>query len=197
MIIIFHTPPPFCLCTPPSAPFESITVPGPLQISAFFVSQVSVVVYMTACLCVAPHVPTFVFGYSETFSFMLTGEDGSRRFGYCRRLLVSHRSAPCSHPRRAPVCCDRRFHLDTRCSFPVVLLTRLSAVSKRKEIIKNNNVFFLKKKICTTWKPKLGVKQLKKTNAGKDDHTHRYSSCPVNTLNSVRITNTRITRASL
>lgn len=27
--------------------------------------------------------------YSETFSFMLTGEDGSRRFGYCRRLLVS------------------------------------------------------------------------------------------------------------
>uniref|UniRef100_A0A8C1MLC8 DENN domain containing 2B n=1 Tax=Cyprinus carpio TaxID=7962 RepID=A0A8C1MLC8_CYPCA len=26
---------------------------------------------------------------SETFSFMLTGEDGSRRFGYCRRLLVS------------------------------------------------------------------------------------------------------------
>lgn len=27
--------------------------------------------------------------FSETFSFMLTGEDGSRRFGYCRRLLVS------------------------------------------------------------------------------------------------------------
>ncbi len=27
--------------------------------------------------------------YSETFSFVLTGEDGSRRFGYCRRLLVS------------------------------------------------------------------------------------------------------------
>lgn len=26
---------------------------------------------------------------SETFSFVLTGEDGSRRFGYCRRLLVS------------------------------------------------------------------------------------------------------------
>ncbi|XP_055057853.2 DENN domain-containing protein 2B [Misgurnus anguillicaudatus] len=26
---------------------------------------------------------------SETFSFMLTGEDGSRRFGYCRRLLPS------------------------------------------------------------------------------------------------------------
>ncbi|KTF72955.1 hypothetical protein cypCar_00036544 [Cyprinus carpio] len=25
---------------------------------------------------------------SETFSFMLTGEDGSRRFGYCRRLLI-------------------------------------------------------------------------------------------------------------
>uniref|UniRef100_A0A8C8RQW8 DENN domain containing 2B n=1 Tax=Pelusios castaneus TaxID=367368 RepID=A0A8C8RQW8_9SAUR len=28
---------------------------------------------------------------SETFSFMLTGEDGSRRFGYCRRLLVNGR----------------------------------------------------------------------------------------------------------
>ncbi|XP_063800122.1 DENN domain-containing protein 2B isoform X2 [Pseudophryne corroboree] len=27
--------------------------------------------------------------HSETFSFMLTGEDGSRRFGYCRRLLPS------------------------------------------------------------------------------------------------------------
>uniref|UniRef100_A0A8C6VV82 DENN domain containing 2A n=1 Tax=Nothobranchius furzeri TaxID=105023 RepID=A0A8C6VV82_NOTFU len=26
---------------------------------------------------------------SETFSFVLTGEDGSRRFGYCRRLLLS------------------------------------------------------------------------------------------------------------
>lgn len=26
---------------------------------------------------------------SETFSFVLTGEDGSRWFGYCRKLLVS------------------------------------------------------------------------------------------------------------
>lgn len=41
------------------------------------------------CLCVISHVYTFVFCCSETFSFMLTGEDGSRRFGYCRRLLVS------------------------------------------------------------------------------------------------------------
>ncbi|XP_043944181.1 DENN domain-containing protein 2A isoform X2 [Protopterus annectens] len=31
-------------------------------------------------------VPVTVFA-SETFSFVLTGEDGSRRFGYCRRLL--------------------------------------------------------------------------------------------------------------
>ncbi|ELK13798.1 DENN domain-containing protein 2A [Pteropus alecto] len=31
------------------------------------------------CFC-PPH-------HSETFSFVLTGEDGSRRFGYCRRLL--------------------------------------------------------------------------------------------------------------
>ncbi|KAJ8396717.1 hypothetical protein AAFF_G00015550 [Aldrovandia affinis] len=33
---------------------------------------------------------------SETFSFMLTGEDGSRRFGYCRRLL------PCGKGARLP-----------------------------------------------------------------------------------------------
>uniref|UniRef100_A0A671PQX9 DENN domain-containing protein 2A-like n=1 Tax=Sinocyclocheilus anshuiensis TaxID=1608454 RepID=A0A671PQX9_9TELE len=33
---------------------------------------------------------------SETFSFVLTGEDGSRRFGYCRRLL------PSSKGRRLP-----------------------------------------------------------------------------------------------
>ncbi|XP_064193005.1 DENN domain-containing protein 2B-like isoform X2 [Anguilla rostrata] len=33
---------------------------------------------------------------SETFSFMLTGEDGSRRFGYCRRLL------PCGKVPRLP-----------------------------------------------------------------------------------------------
>uniref|UniRef100_A0A8C7CTB4 DENN domain containing 2A n=1 Tax=Oncorhynchus kisutch TaxID=8019 RepID=A0A8C7CTB4_ONCKI len=29
---------------------------------------------------------------SETFSFVLTGEDGSRRFGYCRRLLPTGKS---------------------------------------------------------------------------------------------------------
>lgn len=27
---------------------------------------------------------------SEMFAFVLTGEDGSRRFGYCRRLLVNN-----------------------------------------------------------------------------------------------------------
>ncbi|XP_029768661.1 DENN domain-containing protein 2A [Terrapene carolina triunguis] len=32
--------------------------------------------------------PIYQFA-SETFSFVLTGEDGSRRFGYCRRLLPS------------------------------------------------------------------------------------------------------------
>lgn len=29
--------------------------------------------------------------FSETFSFVLTGEDGSRWFGYCKKLLVSTR----------------------------------------------------------------------------------------------------------
>lgn len=55
------------------------------------------------------HVCTFF--YSETFSFMLTGEDGSRRFGYCRRLLVSHCWTPAPllpvHTPLSPVCCDR------------------------------------------------------------------------------------------
>uniref|UniRef100_A0A8B9FDY1 UDENN domain-containing protein n=1 Tax=Amazona collaria TaxID=241587 RepID=A0A8B9FDY1_9PSIT len=53
---------------------------------------------------------------SETFSFMLTGEDGSRRFGYCRRLLVSTSSSSqntefCEEPR--PLCCphDSCLHL--------------------------------------------------------------------------------------
>lgn len=36
---------------------------------------------------------TFLFAAvilpSEMFAFVLTGEDGSRRFGYCRRLLVN------------------------------------------------------------------------------------------------------------
>lgn len=31
---------------------------------------------------------------SETFSFVLTGEDGSRWFGYCKKLLVSSRLVP-------------------------------------------------------------------------------------------------------
>lgn len=33
--------------------------------------------------------PDSVLFLSETFSFVLTGEDGSRWFGYCRKLLVS------------------------------------------------------------------------------------------------------------
>ncbi|KAG8523363.1 DENN domain-containing protein 2A [Galemys pyrenaicus] len=36
--------------------------------------------------------------HSETFSFVLTGEDGSRRFGYCRRLLVSPFSCQPAQP---------------------------------------------------------------------------------------------------
>uniref|UniRef100_A0A2K5ZWG0 DENN domain containing 2A n=1 Tax=Mandrillus leucophaeus TaxID=9568 RepID=A0A2K5ZWG0_MANLE len=38
---------------------------------------------------------------SETFSFVLTGEDGSRRFGYCRRLLnhLNPGGRGCSEPR--------------------------------------------------------------------------------------------------
>lgn len=34
--------------------------------------------------------PAFIsLSTSETFSFVLTSEDGSQRFGYCRRLLVT------------------------------------------------------------------------------------------------------------
>lgn len=35
-----------------------------------------------------PHILSFFF-CSETFSFVLTDVDGSRKIGYCRRLLVS------------------------------------------------------------------------------------------------------------
>lgn len=42
------------------------------------------------CLVLFCYIMRFCFpDLSETFSFVLTGEDGSRRFGYCRRLLVS------------------------------------------------------------------------------------------------------------
>lgn len=33
--------------------------------------------------------PSLIVVYSETFSFVLTGEDGSRWFCYCRKILVS------------------------------------------------------------------------------------------------------------
>lgn len=39
--------------------------------------------------CVVNLTPTLLWSPSETFSFVLTGEDGSRWFGYCRKLLVS------------------------------------------------------------------------------------------------------------
>lgn len=39
--------------------------------------------------CVLNLTPTLLWLPSETFSFVLTGEDGSRWFGYCRKLLVS------------------------------------------------------------------------------------------------------------
>lgn len=81
------------------------------------------VVYMFISLCVDFHVCTFIFCYSETFSFMLTGEDGSRRFGYCRRLLVSHHLTlhpllPV-HTLLSPVCCDRAFYVNMWYCFPV------------------------------------------------------------------------------
>ncbi|NWT61781.1 DEN2C protein, partial [Erythrocercus mccallii] len=37
--------------------------------------------------CVVNLTPTLLWFPSETFSFVLTGEDGSRWFGYCRKLL--------------------------------------------------------------------------------------------------------------
>ncbi|XP_046898342.1 LOW QUALITY PROTEIN: suppression of tumorigenicity 5 protein [Hypomesus transpacificus] len=61
-------------------------------------ARVCVCVYVVSCLranvYALPHGDGNVcvcvcFPCSETFSFMLTGEDGSRRFGYCRRLLPS------------------------------------------------------------------------------------------------------------
>ncbi|XP_035417265.1 DENN domain-containing protein 2C isoform X4 [Cygnus atratus] len=39
---------------------------------------------------------------SETFSFVLTGEDGSRWFGYCKKLLVSKKLLPEGKGKRLP-----------------------------------------------------------------------------------------------
>lgn len=39
--------------------------------------------------CVMNLTPILLWFPSETFSFVLTGEDGSRWFGYCKKLLVS------------------------------------------------------------------------------------------------------------
>lgn len=45
---------------------------------------------ITDCSIAEPLFPAFaVVLLSEMFAFVLTGEDGSRRFGYCRRLLVN------------------------------------------------------------------------------------------------------------
>ena len=42
---------------------------------------------ISSCL----HLKLLTVFFSETFSFVLTGEDGSRWFGYCKKLLVSPR----------------------------------------------------------------------------------------------------------
>lgn len=43
----------------------------------------------SSCLALKLLPVFFFFFFSETFSFVLTGEDGSRWFGYCKKLVVS------------------------------------------------------------------------------------------------------------
>lgn len=45
--------------------------------------------YVNYCLAQVTQSHKSHFISSETFSFVLTGEDGSRWFGYCKKLLVS------------------------------------------------------------------------------------------------------------
>lgn len=154
-MIIFHTPPPFYLCTPPAAPFECITMPGPIQ-SRSVLSQVSAVVFTTlslrcsscAYICFWPQRDLLLhvdWGGRQQEVWVLQAPAG-------KPLFISLFA-----PRWAPVCCDRRFYLNTRCSFLWRCWCDRVLCPKRKEIAKNNNN--VKNK---TWKTKLGVKRLKK-----------------------------------
>lgn len=42
-----------------------------------------------------PEAKTQVSEHSETFSFILTGGDGSKQFGYCKRFLDENKVAQC------------------------------------------------------------------------------------------------------
>lgn len=193
MMIIFHTPPPFYLCTPPAAPFECITMPGPIQ-SCSVLSQVSAVVFTTLCLCVAPHVHIFVFGLSETFSFMLTGEDGSRRFGYCRRLLVSRCSSPCSHPAEPLFVVTDAFIWTlgvVSCGAADVTVCFVRKGKKSLRIIMSKIKHEKLNRVWNAWKNKCG----QRLSHLLLQQLSSMCVCPVNTLNSVsRATNTQTTQ---
>ncbi len=106
------------LCTTAAMPSHKCkTEPEPTQrcCAVFVCICMCNCLHASASLCWFSCVYICFFCCSETFSFMLTGEDGSRRFGYCRRLLVSHCSAPHPllpvHTLLSPVCCDRPFYV--------------------------------------------------------------------------------------
>lgn len=83
--------------------------------------------------------------YSETFSFMLTGEDGSRRFGYCRRLLVSCCRTP--HP-LLPPCWAQLVPTDMWYIWKSVRATHETSISRIKW---NYNVALLRREPQHMW----------------------------------------------
>ncbi|XP_021541427.1 DENN domain-containing protein 2B isoform X4 [Neomonachus schauinslandi] len=75
---------------------------------------------------------------SETFSFMLTGEDGSRRFGYCRRLLVLELRRPMD---------SRLEHVDFECLFTCLSVRQLIRIFA--SLLLERRVIFVADKLST------------------------------------------------
>ncbi|XP_032497332.1 suppression of tumorigenicity 5 protein isoform X2 [Phocoena sinus] len=75
---------------------------------------------------------------SETFSFMLTGEDGSRRFGYCRRLLVLELRRPMD---------SRLEHVDFECLFTCLNVRQLIRIFA--SLLLERRVIFVADKLST------------------------------------------------
>ena len=85
----------FCSLSPSICPLPAFPIPSP----AFLPSLLSLLPfsppYLPSLLSLPllsspPLSPPSSPSFSETFSFVLTNMEGQRRFGYCRRLLVSH-----------------------------------------------------------------------------------------------------------
>lgn len=155
MMIIFHTPPPFLSVHSTCCTVWMYNHARPNTIMLCFITSIcrcvhdSVSLRCSSCayICFWPQRDLLLhvdWGGRQQEVWVLQAPAGKPLFN---SLFA---------PRWAPVCCDRRFYLNTRCSFLWRCWCDRVLCPKRKEIAKNNNV---KNK---TWKTKQGVKRLKK-----------------------------------